>query len=106
MKQKEVYQIVCAALVEVQTLSGRDSRLDSPAIKPIGDLDGFDSLCSVEATVIIESRLGIDLGLESLFISDDGLRPLTIEETCSKILERLNSGGASDGNTKRKTATR
>jgi acyl carrier protein len=97
MTGSDINKIVCDALAEVQTLSGRDPRIANNSIKPIGELEGFDSLCSVEATVLIESRLGADFGLESIFISEDGNRALTIEEICTRIGEQLAVRAAANG---------
>jgi hypothetical protein len=72
-------------LTEVQELSGRPLCLMNNATKPIGDLDGFDSLSSIEATVMLESALGINADCDSLFISEDGAKALTIEEIVARI---------------------
>jgi acyl carrier protein len=74
-------------LTEVQEMSGCAPPQLTPNSKPIGDLEGFDSLSSIEATVLIESALGINAGCESLFISDDGQNALTLDE----ILQRVSS---------------
>jgi acyl carrier protein len=72
-------------LTEVQEMSCRPTASLTGADKPIGQLDGFDSLSSIEATVMIEAKLGIDAKCDSLFISEDGSKALTVEEVVQRI---------------------
>lgn len=84
---------VIAALKEVQQLSGRAWADLNPSSKPIGELDGFDSLASIEATVVIEGKLGCKIEQNSLFISDDETRALTIRQICERLAEVLEASG-------------
>lgn len=86
MSPAKIQSFVLEVLREVQTLSGREwVGLDSSA-KPIGDLEGFDSLSGVEATVMIEEKLGLsDLKVDSVFVSENGKRALTVEEIVQRI---------------------
>lgn len=89
MKQKEIQLKLFEVLEEVKILCGFewDKKIDLNIV-PLKDLNGFDSLCSVEATVIIEEKLGIgELGVNSFFLSDKG-SALTIAES-SKLIESL-----------------
>jgi hypothetical protein len=96
MSLDEIQTIVLEVLREVQTLSGREWAGLELSAKPLGSLDGFDSLSSVEATVMVEERLGCrDLGVDSIFISDDGERALTVEEIAQRASKLL---GSSRGN--------
>jgi acyl carrier protein len=72
-------------LAEVQEISGRANSTLTGVDKPIGQLDGFDSLTSIEATVMIEAKLGIDAECDSLFISSDGSKALTLDEVVARI---------------------
>lgn len=72
-------------LTEVQEMSGRSTANLTGSDKPIGRLDGFDSLSSIEATIMIEVKLGIDAKCDSLFISEDGSKALTVEEVVLRI---------------------
>ena len=93
MSLDEIQNIVLEVLREVQTLSGRSWTGLDPTAAPIGSLDGFDSLCAVEATVMVEEKLGCrDLEVESIFVSDDGKRALTVKEIAQR-LSKLTSGG-------------
>jgi len=94
MTLNEIEANVIATLKELQQLSGRTWSDISPTSKPIGDLDGFDSLASIEATVVLEGRLGCKIEPHSLFISDDGARVLTIRQISERLASVLGVSGA------------
>lgn len=95
MSPDEIQSIVFEVLRNFQTLSGRSWTEMDPTAKPIGHLDGFDSLSAVEATVMVEERLGCrDLEVDSVFISEDGRRALTVKETAQRISKLLAARGA------------
>jgi hypothetical protein len=86
MSNEEIQSAVVDVLREVQTISGRQWIQLGLGDKPIGALEGFDSLSGVEATVMIEQRLGCDgLEIDSMFVSDDGKHALTIAEIATRI---------------------
>ena len=72
-------------LAEVQEMSGRPYVSIAGSQAPIGTLDGFDSLSSIEATVMLEAKFGINADGNSLFISDDGTKALTLDEIAARI---------------------
>jgi hypothetical protein len=72
-------------LAEVQEVSGRSVTPLDGTDKVIGQLDGFDSLSSIEATVMIEAKLQFDSKCDSLFISEDGSKALTLDEVSARI---------------------
>lgn len=80
MRREEIGHILLSVLEEVQGMSGRPCVGLGLDTKPIGDLDGFDSLSGVETTVMIEQRLGCKLEVESLFVSEDGKQVLSVRE--------------------------
>ena len=80
MNRQEAIAVVLGVLQEVQALSGRAWEGVGPGAKPIGALDGFDSLCGVEATLILEERLNCSFGGASAFVSPDGKRALSVRE--------------------------
>jgi acyl carrier protein len=89
VSQEEARTALLSVLKEAQSLSGREwTDLDVDA-KPVGSLDGFDSLSGVEATVMIEQRVGCTLDVESIFVSDDGKRALTIGEISDRLLKLI-----------------
>jgi acyl carrier protein len=85
MSTEQILAVVLDVLKEVQQISGRAWEGLPPTAKPVGDLAGFDSLCSVEATVMVEEKLGCgELKTCSFFISDEG-QALTIQEITARI---------------------
>ena len=86
MSNEEIQIAIIDVLREVQTMSGRQWTALALDEKPIGGLEGFDSLSGVEATVMIEQKLGCDgLEMDSMFVSDDGKHALTIAEIAQRI---------------------
>lgn len=73
-------------LQQVQTASGRTCPKITDSTKPIGDLDGFDSLMAVEATILVEQELGVTLENNTTpFTSGGSKRALTV----AKIVDRI-----------------
>ncbi len=94
MSLEKIQTIVLDVLREVQTLSGREWAGLIPDAKPIGQLEGFDSLCAVEATVLVEERLGCgDLEIDTVFVAEDGSRALSVKEIAQRISKLLASKG-------------
>lgn len=95
MEPKEIESVVVGVLREVQTVSGRSwTDLDADS-RPLGDLDGFDSLSAVEVTVAIEQKLGSKFDVESIFTSEDGKRALSIKQISELIGKSIGSKGHS-----------
>ena len=94
MSLQEIQSLLLEVLREVQTVSGRAwAGLDLSA-KPIGGLDGFDSLSGVEATAIVEQKLGCrNLAINSIFVADDKKRALTVREIAQNIANKVANGG-------------
>lgn len=94
MNRREIESLVIATLKEVQQLSGRawaDLKTDS---KPIGELDGFDSLTALEATVLLEHKVGCHtVGQESLFVSKDGKQALSLKQICDLTAKLIKDNG-------------
>jgi len=84
MDQGEIVRVITAVLQETQTLSGRVWQSVDLNTRPIGQLEGFDSLCGLEATLMLETRLGCSFE-ESLFVAADGKRPLALREIAAVI---------------------
>jgi hypothetical protein len=93
---EELAAVITTAISDIQTLSGRDPSVSGTDVKPIGDLDGFDSYCSIEATVLIGQRLEITFELESIFISEDGNKALSIGEIAERVRDIIINGGGSN----------
>lgn len=76
-------------LREVQATSGRPCPRIADDTRPIGDLDSFDSLMAVEATVLVEAELKCTLAQGVPFISATGTRALTVSESVERIAEMI-----------------
>lgn len=92
MTQQQIAAAVLDVVRDVQKLSGRTWKGLRDDEKPIGDLDEFDSLLGVEATVLIENKIGFRLNLNTVFVSADGKRALTVREIAARIDTELREG--------------
>lgn len=93
MNHAEVVSVLRDVLTSIQQKSGRDIDVISGETCPIGDLDGFDSLNGVEATVELADRLGIEISGASVFVNESGTKALSVTE----VAERLNAEHARTG---------
>lgn len=85
MNAKGIESMVVAVLKEVQEISGEDYVDIGFADKPLGTLDGFDSLKGIEVTVMIEGRLGCEIERDSLFVWKN--RSTTLGAICAYLGE-------------------
>jgi acyl carrier protein len=85
MEKAEAVRVVVEVLTDIQTISGHAAPRISGSTFPIGDLDQFDSLNGVEATVELSDRLGIDLPGVNAFVNEDGTKALTVSEIADGI---------------------
>jgi acyl carrier protein len=67
MSNSVTEQIVIDCLIENFELSGEPVPTITPDTKPALDLDGFDSLRTIEVIVTIEEKLECDLPPEKIF---------------------------------------
>ena len=95
MTQTDIEQALCDAIRQVQEDSGRESPRLSGEIVPIGDLDGFDSINSIEVGAVVSDALGVEVGEHPLVHQETG-RAISISEAAGQILRQLNknSGAA------------
>lgn len=93
MTTDQIESKVLAVLREVQELSGRTWVDLGPSSQPIGDLDGFDSLTAIEATVMIEAQVGCRCDKNNLFVTVDGTRALTVKEVADRISALIAASG-------------
>jgi acyl carrier protein len=84
MNRPEVEEALRRVLADIQTQSGRPVPDWTIRLRPIGDIDGFDSLNAEEAVVELEEALGVSL-VENCFISDDGRRALRLNEVVDRL---------------------
>lgn len=93
MNHAEVLSVLLDVLTSIQQNSGRDIAAISGDTCPVGDLDGFDSLNGVEATVELADRLGIEISGTSVFVNESGTKALSVTE----VAERLTAENARTG---------
>ena len=85
MDKNEVTEKLIHAIEKVQKISGRPSEGIDSATKPIGGIEGFDSMNGVEAAMILSEFLGCDLPAETLFVSGEGKQALSIAEISADV---------------------
>ena len=86
MDRQEIVTRVVQTVARVQEVSGRTSAGIGASTCPVGDLEGFDSLSGVEATVMLSVSLGVDLPDDyNPFISSDGKRALSVSEIADSL---------------------
>ena len=93
MTSGNIESTVIEVLQAVQTSSGEPYMKLGPDDKPIETLDGFDSLTGIEATVMLEERIGYTIERDSIFVSEDGSQAATLAEIC-RHLEELSGSEA------------
>ena len=91
MTKQEIQAALTAVITEVEKRCGREGPQGlSGSLRPVVDLGGWDSLLGVEATVILERELGKELGVESVFVTDDDCpRARTVDEIISLLDQSL-----------------
>ena len=86
MDRQQMVAKVVQTVIQVQEVSGRSSVGIGVQTRPVRDVDGFDSLSGVEATVMLSEALGVDLPDDyNPFISDDGQRALSVGEIANTL---------------------
>ena len=92
MEKQDIVTAVIKTVVQVQELSGRaNDRIDA-LTRPLGDVEGFDSLSSLEATVMLSEYLGVTLpDSYNPFISKDGNKALSVGEIADSLRTHIGS---------------
>lgn len=86
MNKPEIVTAVVETIAKVQGMSGRPCAGMDASTRPIGGVEGFDSLSGVEATVMLSESLRVDIPInQNPFISKDGRRPLSISEIADTL---------------------
>lgn len=97
MDREQVKILIFETLEYIQKLNGEELVDLSLTTVPVEMLPSFDSLTSVEATVMLEEKLGCgELKCDSIFISDDGTKALSIEEAIEKVENLISSRREND----------
>ena len=86
MEKQDIVTKVVQTVAQVQEMSGRSSADIGASTRPVGGVEGFDSLSGVEATVMLSESLGVDLPEDyNPFISNDGKRALSVGEIADNL---------------------
>ena len=86
MDKQEIVNKVVQTVAHVQDVSGRSSAGIGASTRPVGGVEGFDSLSGVEATVMLSESLGVALPEDyNPFISSDGKRALSVGEIADTL---------------------
>ena len=86
MDKQEIAGTVVQTVAHVQEVSGRSSAGIGASTRPVGGVEGFDSLSGVEATVMLSESLGIDIPEDhNPFISNDGKQALSVSEIADNL---------------------
>ena len=90
MDRDDIVRQVIEAVTHVQETSGRSVGEIGPDTRPLKDLQDFDSLCGVEATVLLSATVGRDLP-DSVFAPQEGSRVLSINEIADRVLDSMSA---------------
>ena len=86
MDEQEIVATVVQTVVQVQEASGRAIDGINLSTRPLRDVEGFDSLSGLEATVLLSESLGVALPDNyNPFISKDGNRALSVSEIADNL---------------------
>lgn len=86
MEKHEIVTTVVQTIVQVQELSGRAGDGIDASTCPLRDVEGFDSLSGLEATVMLSEALGVAISEDcNPFISKDGNRALSVGEIADNL---------------------
>ena len=86
MDRDEIVRHIILAVTQVQETSGRSVDGISRNTRPLKDLQDFDSLCGVEATVLLSGAVGSELP-DSVFVPQEGSRLLTVDEIADRVVD-------------------
>ena len=91
MNRDNVVSQVIDAVKRIQESSGRTAWGIGPDTRPFRDVEGFDSLGGIEATIILSESLGRELP-DSVFAPIEGSRVLSVEEIAENAYRHISNG--------------
>lgn len=92
MNQLEIEQILIKTVSAIQEQSGRDFSPIDASTCPLDDLEDFDSLNGVEATVDVFGELQLELELNNIFCEGD--QSLSIAQAAKRIVDMASQLGS------------
>ena len=93
MDTGNVVDLVIDAIRQVQGASGRAAEGIESDTRPFNDVEGFDSLNGIEATLLLSETLGQELP-DSVFVPSEGNRVLSIKEIAENACKYVSTGSA------------
>jgi acyl carrier protein len=92
MTIEQIQEVVLAAVCEIQKQSGRPlPEVCCDTLRPIGDLEGFESINAVEVTVQLAEKLGCEID-GNPFVK--GHHALKVKEVARCLHQLVNKNGA------------
>ena len=91
MDKEQAVQQVMGTIRQVREHSGKGYAQLGPNTRPLRDLDDFDSLSGVEATVLLSESIGFDLP-DHLFTGSKSQRVPSIGEIADIVIEATQRG--------------
>jgi hypothetical protein len=89
----EIIDNLINVLTEIQEMSGRDVPSMDVDLKPLCDLDGFESINAAEATEMLIRRLDLTKLHDIPFFPPKGREePLSIGEIADQVLRKVGAG--------------
>jgi hypothetical protein len=85
MDHQQVTDALTQALSEIQSCSGRSVSQITSETRPIGDLEGFDSVNAVETAAILSGHLGQPIN-PKIMLSTNPNEPLRICDIVDRIV--------------------
>lgn len=82
----ELEQQLIDVLIQIQKLSGREIPTMTVQVRPMCDLDGFESINAAEATAMLADELHLKIK-DIPFFPKAGAEPLTIAQIVENILQ-------------------
>jgi hypothetical protein len=85
--RQTIQEKVIGVLSHIQAASGYAAKPITDAIKPLEDLEGFDSQMGVTATSLLAPDLGMEIPADcNIFREKGGNRPLTVREAVDVLV--------------------
>ena len=91
MNRDTVVSQVIDAVRQIQESNGRTAGDIGPDTRPFRDVEGFDSLSGIEATIILSESLGRELP-DSVFAPSEGNRILSVIEIAENAYRHISTG--------------
>ena len=91
MNRDTVVSQVIDAVRQIQESNGRTAGDIGPDTRPFKEVEGFDSLSGIEATLLLSETLGQELP-DSIFVPSEGGRVLSIKEIAENACKYVSTG--------------